>query len=407
MTMKKKNWLGLLAGLACVQITWSQSTLPIPGAHATLYYFSFLQGKRVGLVANATSRIGETHLLDTFLRAGLHVQKVFSPEHGFRGKADAGEKVNDSLDSKTGVQIVSLYGSHRKPTPQDLQDIDILVFDIQDVGVRFYTYISTLEYVMDAAFEQRIPLIVLDRPNPNGNYVDGPVLQSAFKSFVGMQPVPIVYGMTIGEYGYMLIGERWLTSTRQRKIQLDQTKQNPTPDFLVVPCQNYTHQSSYDLPVAPSPNLREMASIYWYPSTCLFEGTVLSEGRGTDHPFQIFGHPTLPDSLYAFIPKPNLGAKNSKCFYQTCYGWNLHSDAATAQQRVNQRIQLKYLLNAYRLFPGKDSFFLANNFFHKLAGQDRLMKQIKAGWSETRIRESWKPGLRRFMRIRKKYLLYP
>lgn len=407
MTMKKIHWLGLLLGLLLVQVGQSQSKEPLPGAYNIYYYLDLIKDKRVGLVANATSRIGETHLLDTLLRVGVRVKKVFSPEHGFRGKADAGEKVSDSIDTKTGVAIVSLYGSHRKPTSQDLQNIDVLVFDIQDVGVRFYTYISTLEYVMEAAFEQRIPLIVLDRPNPNIDYVDGPVLDKRFKSFVGMQPVPIVYGMTIGEYAYMLIGERWLSSIGQRKIRMYQTKQRPLPDFFVVPCLNYTRKSRYDLPVPPSPNLREMASIYWYPSTCLFEGTVLSEGRGTDHPFQIFGHPTLPDSLFSFIPKPNPGAKNSKCFYQTCYGWNLHSDAETAKQRVNKRIHLNYLLEAYQLFPGKDSFFLANNFFHKLAGQDQLMKQIKSGWTEARIRASWQPGLRTFGRIRKKYLIYP
>lgn len=405
--MKKKNWFGLLVGLTSLCTAVGQTEVPLPGAHQTDQYFPALRGKRVGLVANATSRIGETHLVDTFLRANISVTKIFSPEHGFRGKADAGEKVNDSLDIKTGVRIVSLYGSHRKPTAQDLQGIDVLVFDIQDVGVRFYTYISTLEYVMEAAFEQRIPLIVLDRPNPLGDYVDGPVLQPAFKSFVGMQPVPIVYGMTIGEYATMLIGERWLAPTKQRKIQTKRSAAHNLPEFSVVPCKNYTHQSIYHLPVPPSPNLREMASVYWYPSICLFEGTVLSEGRGTDHPFQIFGHPTLPDSLYAFVPKPNAGAKNSKCFFQTCYGWNLHSDAGTAKQRVNQRIQLTYIIEAYRLFPGKDSFFLANNFFHKLAGQDQLMKQIKSGWTEARIRASWQPGLRKFMRIRKKYLLYP
>jgi len=262
---------------------------------------------------------------------------------------------------------------------------------------------------MEAALENHKPLLILDRPNPNGFYIDGPVLSPSFASFVGMQPVPIVYGMTIGEYALMLTGENRL-SELANKINAYNITTEPSVDtpfhIQVIKCKNYDHNTRYVLPVNPSPNLKEMQSIYWYPTTCLFEGTVLSEGRGTDKPFQVFGHPTLPKKLYSFTPKPNEGAKSSKCFNQTCYGWNLSGSEAEVLKKVNKKIQLSYLIEAYKLFPGKDSFFLKNNFFNKLAGNDVLMKQIKDGLSEEEIRKSWESGLKRFKYIRNKYLLY-
>jgi uncharacterized protein YbbC (DUF1343 family) len=382
----------------------------ITGAERMAVYLPYLKEKSVAIFANQTSMVGNTHLVDTLIKSGIKVVKIFGPEHGFRGDADAGEKVGDVTDKKTGIPVISLYGNHKKPTAEDFKGVDVLLFDIQDVGVRFYTYISSLEYFMEAALEQHKPLLILDRPNPNGFYVDGPVLDKKFKSFIGMQPIPIVYGMTMGEYAMMLAGENWL-SEKANKINTYNITTQPSADtpfhIQVIKCKNYDHNSKYELPVNPSPNLKEMQSVYWYPSTCFFEGTVLSEGRGTDKPFQIFGHPALPKNLFSFTPKPNEGAKSSKCFYQKCYGWNLAGSNEEVLKKVNGRIQLKYLLQAYRLFPGKDSFFLKNNFIDKLAGNDQLKQQVKQGLSEASIRKSWQPGLMAFKAIRKKYLLYP
>ena len=381
----------------------------ITGADRMEVYLPLLKGKAVAVFANQTSMVKDTHLVDTLIKSGINVVKIFGPEHGFRGDADAGEHVGDARDKKTGLPVVSLYGDHKKPTPEDFIGVDVLVFDIQDVGVRFYTFISSLQYYLEAALENHKPLMILDRPNPNGFYVDGPVLDMKFKSFVGMQPIPIVYGMTIGEYALMLAGENML-SARANAINAYNITTEPTRDtpfhVTVIKCKNYDHTSRYDLPVMPSPNLKEMQSIYLYPSTCFFEGTVLSEGRGTDKPFQIFGHPTLPKTLYPFTPKPNAGAKNSKCFYQKCHGWNLHGTDEEILSDLDGRIQLKYLLEAYKLFPGKDSFFLKNNFFNKLAGNDVLMQQVTDGRTEEEIRKSWEPALSDFKAKRKKHLLY-
>ena len=366
-------------------------------------YVPLLKGKRVGVFANQTSMVKESHLVDTLVKSGVRVVKIFGPEHGFRGTADAGEKVKDGVDIKTGLPVVSLYGSHKRPSKKELEDVDVLLFDIQDVGVRFYTYISSLEEFMEAAFEHGKPLMILDRPNPNGFYVDGPVLETPFKSFIGMQPVPIVYGMTISEYAFMIAGERWLSEKANARHDYYKTAQNSadTPfHFQVIKCKNYDHNTRYELPVKPSPNLPDMQSIYLYPSTCLFEGTVLSEGRGTAKPFQYIGHPSLPKNLFSFTPSPTEGAKSSKHFYKKCYGWNL------SKEKAGNKVEIKYLLNAYKIFPGKDSFFLKNNFFNKLAGNDVLMKQVKAGESEQQIRKSWQPKLDAFKTIRKKYLLY-
>lgn len=389
----------------------------ISGAERMSLWLPLLKNKAVALFANQTSMVGNTHIADTLIGSKINLVKILGPEHGFRGTADAGEHINDGIDKKTGVAVVSLYGNHKKPTAEDLKNIDIVVFDIQDVGVRFYTFISSLQYVMEACIENNKPLIILDRPNPNGFYVDGPVLQEKFKSFVGMQPIPIVYGMTIGEYANMLLNEKWLAqNTKYPIVETDLLKdkrtflyaQAPLPGFRlhIIRCEHYDHLTKYILPVNPSPNLRQMQSVYLYPSTCFFEGTVLSEGRGTDKPFQIFGHPTLPENLFSFTPLPNEGAKSGKCFYQKCYGWNLTGTNKEILENLHGKIHLKYLINAYKLFPGKDSFFLTNNFFNKLAGNDLLMKQIKKGVSEKDIRKSWEPALTKFKAIRKKYLLY-
>jgi len=335
----------------------------------------------------------------------IRIRVIFGPEHGFRGTADAGEKIGNYKDAATGIPVVSLYGSKRSPDAEDLKEVDVMLFDIQDVGTRFYTYISSMQEYMEAAIENNKPLIILDRPNPNGFYVDGPVLDLKFRSFVGMQPIPIVYGMTMGEYAKMLLGEGWF-SGKAKDIWLNKSAKNFK--LTVIPCDNYTHLSKYMLPVKPSPNLPDIQSIYWYPSTCWFEGTVLSEGRGTGKPFQLFGHPDLPDTLTAFTPRSMPGATNPKLKDQVCYGWDLSGTQEEVLKKTDQKIQLKWILEAYRLFPHKDSFFLRNGAsFNRLAGNDVLIQQIKDGVSEEDIRKSWEPALSNFKKTRKKYLLYP
>ena len=405
--MKKLFYCVIVALFNSLQLP-AQATI-IPGAERMEVYLPLLKGKSVAVFANPTSMVKNTHLVDTLIKSGIKVVRIFGPEHGFRGDADAGEHVNDAFDSRTGLPVISLYGNHKKATKEDLKDIDILIFDIQDVGVRFYTFISSLQYYLEAAIENHKPLLILDRPNPNGFYVDGPVLDLKYKSFVGMQPVPIVYGMTIGEYALMLAGEKWL-SPEANAINTYNISTQPTNDtpfhVLVIKCRNYDHRSKYILPVNPSPNLKDMQSIYLYPSTCFFEGTVLSEGRGTDKPFQYIGHPSLPKNMFSFTPKPNTGAKSSKCYFQQCYGWDLSGTRAGLLKKLDKKIQLKYLIDGYKIFPGKDSFFLKNNFFDKLAGNDELINQIRKGVPEQKIRESWEPGMESFKVIRKKYLLY-
>jgi uncharacterized protein YbbC (DUF1343 family) len=381
----------------------------VPGAERTEVYLPLLKGKRIGLFANHTSVVKETHLLDTLLKRGINVVKIFGPEHGFRGGAADGQKIENFTDPETGIPVISLYGSHHKPDALNLKDLDILVFDIQDVGTRFYTYISSLQYFMEAAFENSKPLMILDRPNPNGFYVDGPVLDTNFKSFVGMQPVPIVYGMTIGEYAMMIAGEKWLSDKANKKYGYYLTAEN-SPDtlfhFLVIKNVNYNHISRYVLPVKPSPNLPSIQSIYWYPSTCFFEGTSINEGRGTDKPFEIFGHPSFSKKLFSFIPHSTEGAPNPKFKDQKCYGWNVSGTPDEVLQETGKQIQLKWLIQAYCLFPNKETFFLKNNHFNRLAGNDILMQQIKKGLSESEIRKSWEPALAQFKQIRKKYLMY-
>ena len=365
----------------------------LPGAYQMEQYLPLLENKRVAIFTNHTAMLGNIHLIDTLLKRGIRIQKLFTPEHGLRGTADAGEKTTDGIDPQTGIQIVSLYGKKYGPSNEDLVDIDIMVFDIQDVGTRFYTYISSLQYYIEAAAINKKQLIILDRPNPNGHYVDGPVLEKAYSSFVGKMPIPIVYGMTIGEYGKMLVGEGWI--------------QGPT-NFKVITCKNYDHQSMYTFNIAPSPNLPNMNSIYWYPTTCLIEGTVLSEGRGTAHAFAYIGHPSIQERSFSFTPAPRQGAMSSKLYGQICYGWDLTNKAAP-----KKNIDLDLIKEIYNAFPQKDSFFIipksglmTDFFFNKLAGNASLMEQLKQGKTATEIRASWQPGLIAFKKIRKKYLLY-
>jgi uncharacterized protein YbbC (DUF1343 family) len=381
----------------------------IPGAERMEVYLPLLKGKSVAVFANQTSMVKNTNLVDTLIKRGIKVIKIFGPEHGFRGNADAGEKVGNAFDKETGVEVISLYGKHNKPTPEDLQGVDVMIFDIQDVGIRFYTFISSLQYYIEAALENSKPLLILDRPNPNGFYVDGPVLEMKFKSFVGMQPVPIVYGMTIGEYSFMITGENWLSEAANKKYTYYKNAKNSTDTpfhFLVIKCLHYDHNSKYILPVKPSPNLPSIQSIYCYPSTCFFEGTVLSEGRGTDKPFQLFGHPDLPKNLISFTPESMEGAKDPKLLGQQCYGWDLSGTQDEVLKKIDKKIQLQWIIEAYKLFPDKDNFFLKSGNFNRLVGNDVLMQQIKNGISETDIRKSWEPALSQFKETRKKYLLY-
>ena len=405
--MKRKIILLLFLNILLLHC-YSQNRI-IPGAERMNVYLPLLKGKSVAVFANQTSLVRQTNLVDTLVKRGIKVVKIFGPEHGFRGDADAGEKVGNTIDKKTGIKVISLYGKHEKPTAEDLADVDIMIFDIQDVGTRFYTFISSLQVYMEAAFENSKPLLILDRPNPNGFYVDGPVLDPKFKSFVGMQPVPIVYGMTLGEYAFMIAGENWLTDAANKKYNYFKTTKASvdTPfHFFVIKCLNYTHKSKYILPVRPSPNLPSIQSIYWYPSTCLFEGTSLSEGRGTDKPFQVFGAPSLPKTLFSFKPHPMEGAKSSKHYGEVCYGWNLSGTPEQVLKKVDNKVQIKWIIQAYRLFPDKEKFFLSTNGFNRLAGNDILMQQIKDGISENEIRKSWEPALSNFKKIRKKYLRY-
>lgn len=378
------------------------------GAENIENYFDLLQGKKVAVFANQTSTIGKSHLVDSLRKLGINITVIFGPEHGFRGNADAGEKIGNYKDEKTGIQVISLYGNKRKPSKEDLANVDVMLFDIQDVGVRFYTYISSLEYYMEAALEYGKHLIVLDRPNPNGHFVDGPVLERAYKSFVGMQPVPVVYGMTIGEYAQMIYDEEWL---EPRLYEL--AGRHGKFELTIIPCNNYTHTTKYELPVKPSPNLPSSQSIWLYPSTCFFEGTVLSEGRGTNIPFQIFGHPSLPKTLRPFTPRSRDGAKEPKFKDQLCYGWDLSGPADKVFVTAGNKVQIKWLMEAYKLFPDKGQFFITPSskkpedfFFNKLAGNSSLMQQVKDGKTEEEIRNSWQPALQKFKEIRKKYLIY-
>lgn len=364
----------------------------IVGAERMHLYLPRLQDKRIAVIANPSSLVHNTHLIDTLLSSGVKVIKVMSPEHGFRGDASPGKYIRNSIDSRTGLPIISLYGNHRKPTEEDLQDIDIVLFDLQDVGTRFYTYLSTLHLCMEACAENNKELIILDRPNPNGYYVDGPILEPKYKSFVGMDPIPIVHGMTLGEYAQMLNGEQWLSDSLICNIN-------------IVTVENYTHKMNYKLTVRPSPNLPNNIAINLYPSLCLFEGTPISIGRGTDKPFQLYGFPNFTNTDTAFVPKsiPHV-SDNPKLKDKICNGINLsyyNDSLAVAKAEIN----LSWLISAYKQYPEKDKFF--NSFFYKLAGTKTLSEQIMSAKTESEIKQTWQEGLVRFKTIRRKYLLYP
>lgn len=370
-----------------------KSTVILTGADQTEKYISLLKGKKVGLVINQTAEINGIPLVDTLKSLGINIRAIFGPEHGFRGDADAGEKVGNYIDIKTGFPVISLYGAKQAPTKDDLKDIDLMVFDIQDVGARFYTYTITLARVMQACAENKVPLMVFDRPNPTGNLIDGPILDPKFKSGVGMHPIPIAHGLTIGEFAQMVNGENWLSNGFKC-------------DLNVVKLANYNHSKEYILPVKPSPNLPNNLSIYLYPSICLFEGTVISQGRGTTFPFQVIGHPLLKDKYqFSFKPISIVGmSKNPPLENQVCYG----IDFRTMDQQTIKKaktLNLKLLIDIYNQYPDKDNFF--NAFFNKLAGNDVLMQQIKDGKTEKEIRATWRAGLTDYLNKREKYLLYP
>ena len=394
-TLKIVLTLGLLMPFSCKSQGDQSPLQPIPAAQNMGRYLPLLQGKQIGLVANQTSVVKNstietesfTHLADTLRSLGISLKKVFAPEHGFRGTADAGAHISSGVDQKTGLEVISLYGANKKPRVEDLADIDLMIFDIQDVGVRFYTYVSTLHYVMEACAEQNIPLIVLDRPNPNAHYIDGPLLKDDFKSFVGMHPVPVVYGMTIGEYAKMINGESWL----QGQIKTDLT---------VISVENYTHHTPYALPIAPSPNLRSKQAIALHPSLCFFEGTPISAGRGTNRPFEIFGAPNLNVERYPFEFRPvaRQGAKWAKFKDEICHGLDL------GQITPGEHLELGWLIDTYNEAADKENFF--NPFFDKLAGTDQLKKDIQAGLNKEEIYARWTKELEDFEQIRAKYLLY-
>jgi len=370
----------------------------IVGANRIETYLPQLKDKKVGIVGNQSSVIFKsreseteaikyTHLVDSLLALKVQVTRVFAPEHGFRGTADAGEVIKDGKDSKTGLPIISLYGDNKKPKPEQINDLDLIIFDLQDVGARFYTYISSLHYVMEACAENNIPLLILDRPNPNGHYVDGPILDPEYHSFVGMHPVPVVHGLTMGEYAKMINGEKWLNNGVQVDLQ-------------VIKMENYDHQKPYSLPIKPSPNLPNDQAINLYPSLCFFEGTNVNAGRGTDNQFQVFGSPFLDKTFYkySYTPESKDGAKNPKHLGEICFGKDL-----TNTSHLN-KIELNWLIEAYENTSDKSKFF--NAFFTKLAGGPELQKQIESGLSAREISESWKPGLEAFKLKREKYLLY-
>ena len=356
------------------------------GADNSVTYLPLLKDKKIGIVTNQTGILSDkSHLVDFLLEKKINIQKIYAPEHGFRGTADAGELIKDGKDTKTNLPIISLYGNNKKPKPEQLAGIEIMVFDLQDVGARFYTYISSLHYIMEACAENNIPLIVLDRPNPNGSIVDGPILEKEHSSFVGMHQIPLLHGMTIGEYAKMINGEKWLKDQIQCQL-------------TVIPCLYYNREMEYSLPVKPSPNLPNDQSINLYASLCLFEGTNVSVGRGTEMQFQIYGSPFLPKSNFSFTPIPNFGAKDPTHKNQLCFGEDL-----TKIQKVKQ-LELKWLIKAYNTTSDKSKFF--NDFFTKLAGTKKLQQQIEAGISEAQIRNSWQNGLNEFKTMRKKYLIY-
>ncbi len=358
----------------------------IIGAAKTEHYLPSLKGKSVGLLINHTSMVGDVHLVDFLIDNKISIERIFAPEHGFRGKADAGEKIDDNIDAETGISIISIYGKNRKPTSDMMEGLDVVIFDIQDVGTRFYTYISSMHYMMEACAENNIKMMVLDRPNPNGHYIDGPILNPEFKSFVGMHPIPIVHGLTVGELAKMINGEKWL-------------KNELNCDLQVVLMENYNHSDAYSLPVKPSPNLPNDHSIYLYPSLCFFEGTNISIGRGTEFPFQVIGYPNKKYGDFSFTPKSIDGmAKHPKLEGEKCYGVDLRNADRP------DRLDLSYLISFYKLWEKEESFFI--KYFNTLAGTDELKKQIESGMTAEAIRTSWQEDIHDYKKLREKYLLY-
>jgi uncharacterized protein YbbC (DUF1343 family) len=390
--MKWLVFVGILAGTVA-QAQPMAHTQPVVGADRMEVYLPLLEGRRVALVVNHTAQVGPAHLVDTLLRWGVHVTAIFAPEHGFRGSAEAGEDIHDGHDVRTGVPVVSIYGKKKKPSAADLAGVDVVVFDIQDVGARFFTYISTLYYVAEACAEQHKRLIVLDRPNPNGHYVDGPLLEPEHCSFIGMVPVPVVHGCTVGELAQMFRGEGW--------INLAQCL-----DLEVIACENYTHDTRYTLPVKPSPNLPDQRSVLLYPTICLFEGTKVSVGRGTDTPFQRFGYPGFPKGDIEFVPCPNAGAATPLHMGKFCAGFDV-SDVSLDFLYERPGLDVSLLLYFFEHSPRQDDFFLSNGFFTLLAGTKKLREQVEVGCTEAEIKESWAPDLALYRKMRAKYLLYP
>ena len=378
-------WLLLLLWSGCLR---AESPLRT-GAEQTERYLPLLEGKRVGILTNHTGTVGRTHLVDTLLSLGIDIRVVFAPEHGFRGDADAGESIGNYKDRKTGIDVLSVYGSNKRPQDSVMRKLDVLLFDIQDVGLRYYTYLSSMHYLMEACADNGKELIVLDRPNPNGFYVDGPVLEARHRSFVGMHPIPVVHGMTLGELARMIDGEGWLGEGRHCPLR-------------VIPCANYTHRTRYELPVKPSPNLPNMRAVYLYPSLCFFEGTPVSLGRGTDFPFQAYGHPRMSGD-FAFTPHSNAGAKNPPLKDQLCKGRDLREHPSN--ERIWQSgVDLAYVIEAYRMLGMGEKFFTP--MFDKLTGASYVREMILRGEDADAIRERWRNDVNEFLKLRKPYLLY-
>ncbi|MBR4850022.1 MAG: DUF1343 domain-containing protein [Alistipes sp.] len=379
-----KRLLLLIVALLCVA---TSSAKVVCGAERVAEWQKLLQGKRVALLANHTAVVGEEHLLDVMLAKGINIVAVVSPEHGFRGTADAGEKVNSSVDTKTGVPIWSLYSAKsRRLTPEQVAQFDVIVVDIQDVGLRFYTYYITMLSVMNSAADGGKKVVVFDRPNPNGMYVDGPILDMKYKSGVGALPIPVVHGLTMGEIAKMAVGEGWCKAC----------------DVDVVACKGYTHQTRYTLPIAPSPNLRSQQSIYLYPSTCLFEGTICSLGRGTEFPFEVYGHPNIKGTTFSFTPRSVAGAKNPPLLDKMCYGVDLRQ--VPHEEIIRNGFNLEYIIDCYNRLDVGEAFF--NAFFEKLVGVDYIRKMIIEGCSASEIRAKWQGDVERFKTLRRRYLLY-
>lgn len=385
-------FIGSFYGQSSSELSFNKDI--VVGAERLEEYVEWLKNKNVAIVANQTTILPtyKVHLVDTLMALGVNVVKVFSPEHGFRGSADAGEKVKSGRDIKTGLEVISLYGKHKKPTKLDLKNVDVVIFDLQDVGARFYTYISTMHYVMEACVENNKTLIILDRPNPNGFYVDGPVLEENKKSFVGMHPIPVVHGLTVGELANMIVGEKWIVS-------------DSSFDMRVITSLHYTHKDFYELPVPPSPNLPNMAAIYLYPSLCFFEGTTISVGRGTEYPFQVFGSPEVKEGTFSFKPTSKTGAKQPLYENQLCVGYSV-KEFGEEHIREIKGIYWYWLCNMYESSVNQESFFLSNHFIDLLAGTDKVRKAIQEGTPAQKLTSMWEEDLTTYKKLRKNYLLY-